>query len=88
MIELFPGIQEEQRTLCEEELSEMRNKRAMLSLIKDIAASQDKLLSDTAAKAMKPTTTYSKSVVFSGVNSGLQIGNNSGQISNVHFGTW
>lgn len=87
LIELFPGIQEEQRKLCEEELSEMRTKRDMLSLIKDIAASQDKLLSDTAAKAMNLATTYSKSVVFSGVNSGLQIGNNSGRISNIRFAT-
>lgn len=88
LIELFPGIREDQRKLCEEEVSEMRNKRVRLSLIKDIAAVQDKLLSDTAAKAMKPATTYSKSVVFSGVNSGLQIGNNSGQISNIRFDTW
>ncbi|PON28482.1 hypothetical protein TGAM01_v202976 [Trichoderma gamsii] len=88
LIELFPGIREDQRKLCEEEVSEMRNKGVRLSLIKDIAAVQDKLLSDTAAKAMKPATTYSKSVVFSGVNSGLQIGNNSGQISNIRFDTW
>ncbi|KAK1255065.1 hypothetical protein MKX08_009060 [Trichoderma sp. CBMAI-0020] len=88
LIELFPGIQEEQRKLCEEEVSEMRNKRVRLSLVKDVAAGQDKLLSDTAAKAMRSATTYSKSVVFSGVNSGLQIGNNSGQISNVRFETW
>ncbi|KAM0516392.1 hypothetical protein ACHAPE_005541 [Trichoderma viride] len=87
LIDLFPGLQEEQRKLCEEEVSEMRNKRVRLSLIKDVAAGQDKLLSDTAAKAMKSVTTYSKSVVFSGVNSGLQIGNNSGQISNIRFDT-
>ncbi|GFP56730.1 heterokaryon incompatibility protein s [Trichoderma asperellum] len=88
LIELFPGIQEEQRKLCEEEVSEMSTKRGMLPLIRDIAASQDKLLSDTAAKAIRPTTTSSRSVVFSGVNSGLQIGNNSGQISNIRFDTW
>lgn len=88
LIDLFPGLQEEQRKLCEEEVSELRNKRVRLSLIKDVAAGQDKLLSDTAAKAMKSVTTYSRSVVFSGVNSGLQIGNNSGQISNIRFDTW
>ncbi|KAL6806052.1 prion-inhibition and propagation domain-containing protein [Trichoderma sp. SZMC 28012] len=89
LIDLFPGIQEEQRRLCEEEVSEMSTNKGMLLLLKDIAASQDKLLSDTAAKAIKPTTTYTNSVVFSGShNSGLQIGNNSGSISGINFGRW
>lgn len=87
LIDLFPGIQEEQRRLCEEEVSEMNTNKGMLSLLKDVAAGQDKLLSDTAAKAIKPTTTYTNSVVFSGShNSGLQIGNNSGSISSINFG--
>ncbi|KAK4076425.1 hypothetical protein Trihar35433_2985 [Trichoderma harzianum] len=82
LIDLFPGIQEEQRRLCEKEVSEMNMNKGMLLLLKDIAAGQDKLLSDTAAKAIKPTTTYTNSVVFSSShNSGLQIGNNSGSIS-------
>ncbi|QYS94247.1 hypothetical protein H0G86_001587 [Trichoderma simmonsii] len=89
LIDLFPGIQEEQRRLCEEEVSEMSTNKGMLLLLKDIAASQDKLLSDTAAKAIKPITTYTNSVVFSGShNSGLQIGNNSGSISGINFGRW
>ncbi|KAL6830555.1 prion-inhibition and propagation domain-containing protein [Trichoderma sp. SZMC 28015] len=89
LIDLFPGIQEEQRRLCEEEVSEMNMNKGMLLLLKDIAAGQDKLLSDTAAKAIKPTTTYTNSVVFSGShNSGLQIGNNLGSISGINFGRW
>ncbi|KAL7958138.1 prion-inhibition and propagation domain-containing protein [Trichoderma compactum] len=89
LIDLFPGIQEEQRRLCEEEVSEMNMNKGMLLLLKDIAAGQDELLSDTAAKAIKPTTTYTNSVVFSGShNSGLQIGNNSGSISGINFNRW
>ncbi|KAK4065165.1 uncharacterized protein Triagg1_8604 [Trichoderma aggressivum f. europaeum] len=89
LIDLFPGIQEEQRRLCEEEVSEMNMNKGMLLLLRDIAAGQDELLSDTAAKAIKPTTTYTNSVVFSGShNSGLQIGNNSGSISGINFNRW
>jgi hypothetical protein len=85
LVDLFPGIQEEQRKLCEEEVSEMNTSEDVLPLLKDIAAGQDKLLSDTVVKVIQSTTTYTNSVVFSGPNSGFQIGNNSGKISGVRF---
>ncbi|KAJ5515171.1 heterokaryon incompatibility protein s [Penicillium fimorum] len=86
LVDLFPGIQEEQRKLCEEEVSRLNANEGALSLLKEVAAGQDKLLSDTVVKVIQSTTTYTNSVVFSGPNSGFQIGNNSGKISGVRFG--
>jgi hypothetical protein len=86
LVDLFPGIQEEQRKLCEEEVSGLKGNESALSLLKEVAAGQDKLLSDTVVKVIQSTTTYTNSVVFSGPNSGFQIGNNSGKISGVRFG--
>ncbi|KAJ5436398.1 heterokaryon incompatibility protein s [Penicillium cf. griseofulvum] len=86
LVDLFPGIQEEQRKLCEEEVSGLNANEGALSLLKEVAAGQDKLLSDTVVKVIQSTTTYTNSVVFSGPNSGFQIGNNSGKISGVRFG--
>lgn len=86
LVELFPGIQEEQRKLCEEEVSGLNANEGALSLLKEVAAGQDKLLSDAVVKCIQSTTTYTNSVVFSGPNSGFQIGNNSGKISGVRFG--
>lgn len=86
LVDLFPGIQEEQRKLCEEEVSGLNASEGALSLLKEVAAGQDKLLSDTVVKVIQSTTTYTNSVVFSGPNSGFQIGNNSGKISGVRFG--
>ncbi|KAB8070015.1 prion-inhibition and propagation-domain-containing protein [Aspergillus leporis] len=88
LVDLFPGIQEEQRKLCEEEVSGLNMNEGALSLLKEVAAGQDKLLSDTVVKVIESTTTYTNSVVFSGANnSGFQIGNNSGKISGVRFGS-
>ncbi|EEA22327.1 hypothetical protein EYB26_007587 [Talaromyces marneffei] len=87
LVDLFPGIQEEQRKLCEEEVSYMNTGEDILPLLKEVAAGQDKLLSDTVIKVIQSTTTYTNSVVFSGPNSGFQIGNNSGKISGVYFGS-
>ncbi|CAI7644463.1 unnamed protein product [Penicillium viridicatum] len=86
LVDLFPGTQEEQRKLCEEEVSGLNANEGALSLLKEVAAGQDKLLSDTVVKVIQSTTTYTNSVVFSGPNSGFQIGNNSGKISGVRFG--
>ncbi|KAB8227377.1 prion-inhibition and propagation-domain-containing protein [Aspergillus alliaceus] len=87
LVDLFPGIQEEQRKLCEEEVSGLNTNEGALSLLKEVAAGQDKLLSDTVVKVIESTTTYTNSVVFSGANSGFQVGNNSGKISGVRFGS-
>jgi hypothetical protein len=86
LVDLFPGIQEEQRRLCEEEVSGLNANEGALSLLKEVAAGQDKLLSDMVVKVIQSTTTYTNSVVFSGPNSGFQIGNNSGKINGVRFG--
>lgn len=86
LVNLFPGIQEEQRRLCEEEVSGFNANEGALSLLKEVAAGQDKLLTDMVVKVIQSTTTYTNSVVFSGPNSGFQVGNNSGKISGVRFG--
>ncbi|KAH6609878.1 hypothetical protein Trco_003224 [Trichoderma cornu-damae] len=86
LIDLFPGLHEDQRKLCEEEVSEMKASKGVLSLLKEVAVDQDKMLSDTIAKATQSTTTYNNNVIFSGSNTGFQIGNNLGEISNVRFG--
>ncbi|KAL4860369.1 hypothetical protein BDV12DRAFT_205149 [Aspergillus spectabilis] len=85
LVDLFPGIQEEQRKLCEHEVYELNTNKDILPLLKDVAAGQDKLLSNTVAKVIQSTTTYTNSVVFSGPNSGFQVGNNSGKISGIRF---
>ncbi|KAJ5675625.1 hypothetical protein N7462_008522 [Penicillium macrosclerotiorum] len=87
LVNLFPGIQEDQRKLCEQEVSEMKKIKNALPLLKDVAADDDKMLSETVVKVIKSTTTttYNNSVVFSGTNSGFQVGNNKGNISNVRF---
>lgn len=86
LVDLFPGIQDEQRKLCEEEVSGLKGDEGALSLLKEVTAGQDKLLSETVVKVIQSTTAYTNSVVFSGPNSGFQIGNNSGKISGVRFG--
>ena len=86
LVDLFPGIQEEQRKLCEEEVSHMNTSDEVLPLLKDVAAGQDKLLSDTVVKVIQSTTSYTNSVIFSGPNSGFQVGNNSGKIRGIRFG--
>jgi len=86
LIDLFPAVHDEQRKLCEQEVSEIEKIKDGLPILKEVAAGQDQLLSDTVVKAIQSNTTYTNSVVFSGPNSGFQIGNNKGRISNVRFG--
>lgn len=85
LIELFPAVEEAQRKLCEEEVSELNSNESSLSLLKEAAEGQDNMLSKTVTKVIQSTTTYTNSVVFQGTNSGFQIGNNKGRISNVRF---
>jgi hypothetical protein len=87
LIELFPAVLDEQRKLCEQEVLEMEKIKDGLPMLKEAAAGQDQLLSDTVVKVIQSTTTYTNSVVFSGPNSGFQIGNNKGRVSNVRFGS-
>ncbi|RAL09428.1 uncharacterized protein BO97DRAFT_472465 [Aspergillus homomorphus CBS 101889] len=74
LVDLFPGIQEGQRKLCEEEGSELNANEGALSPLKEVAAGQDKLLSDTVVKAIQPPPPTPT------------IRNNSGKISGVLFG--
>lgn len=85
LVNLFPAVQETQKRLCDEEVSEISKNENTLSLLKDAADGQDDMLSKTVTKVIESTTTYNNSVVFQGTNSGFQIGNNSGKISNVRF---
>jgi hypothetical protein len=86
LIELFPAVHAVQRKLCEEEVAEMNKIKDALPILKEVAAGQDKMLSDTVVKVIESSSTYNNSVIFSGTNSGFQIGNNKGRISNVRFG--
>jgi hypothetical protein len=63
----------------------MNTNEDILPLLKVVAAGQDKLLSDTVVKVIHSTITYDNGVVFSGPNSGFQIGNNSGKVSGIRF---
>ncbi|EED16285.1 conserved hypothetical protein [Talaromyces stipitatus ATCC 10500] len=86
LVNLFPAVQETQQKLCEEEVDEINNKAEnALSLLKEAAEGQDNMLSKTVTKVIESSTTYNNSVVFQGTNSGFQIGNNRGKISNVRF---
>ncbi|QKX60583.1 uncharacterized protein TRUGW13939_07728 [Talaromyces rugulosus] len=85
LVNLFPAVQEAQQKLCDEEVSEMNKNETSLSLLKDAAGDQDNMLSQTVTKVIQSTTSYNNSVVFQGTNSGFQIGNNKGKISNVRF---
>lgn len=85
LVNLFPAVQETQKKLCDEEVSEISKNENTLSLLKDAADGQDDMLSKTVTKVIESTTTYNNSVVFQGTNSGFQIGNNKGKISNIRF---
>ncbi|RAH79096.1 hypothetical protein BO86DRAFT_367342 [Aspergillus japonicus CBS 114.51] len=87
LVELFPGIEDAQRKLAEEEVSEMKSIKGALPILKEVAADQDNLLTETVVKVIQQTstTTYTNSVVFSGNNSGFQVGNNAGRISKVRW---
>jgi hypothetical protein len=85
LVNLFPAVQETQQKLCDEEVSEMNKNETSLSLLKDAAGDQDNMLSQTVTKVIQSTTSYNNSVIFQGTNSGFQIGNNKGKISNVRF---
>ncbi|KAL2832928.1 prion-inhibition and propagation-domain-containing protein [Aspergillus cavernicola] len=88
LVDLFPETLQEQRKLCAEEVSEVNMTKKALPLLKEASDGQDKLLSEMVVKAIRSSsaTTYTNSVIFSGPNSGFQVGTNSGSISDVHWG--
>ncbi|KAH7129863.1 prion-inhibition and propagation-domain-containing protein [Dactylonectria estremocensis] len=84
LMDLQPDL-EGQRRLCEAEISGM-NCETDLAALRDVAADQDKVLSETIKKAMN-SSPGSNTVTFSGDNnSGFQLGVNTGTVSGVSFG--
>ena len=85
LVELFPATQQIQRDLCDIEVSNVGAGEG-ISMLREIAAVQDKLLEQAITK-----TTHcadgSHHIVFSGNgNTGLQVGHNSGTMSGITFG--
>jgi hypothetical protein len=85
LVELFPATQQTQRELCDLEVSAIGDSEA-LSILKEIAAAQDKLLEEAIAKTTGGAAA-SHHIVFSGNNNaGLQIGHNFGTMTGFSFG--
>ncbi|KAH7355917.1 small s protein [Pyrenochaeta sp. MPI-SDFR-AT-0127] len=85
LVELFKATQQTQRDLCDVEVKTMGNGEA-ISMLKEIAAAQDKFLEQAITKSAAPAQ-ESYHIVFSGSNnSGLQVGHNSGTMSGFTFG--
>jgi hypothetical protein len=85
LVMLFPNSQQYQRQLCDAEVSAVGGNEA-ISMLREIAADQDKLLNEALAKA-KPETDKSHHIVFSGShNNGLQIAHNAGTMSGFSWG--
>jgi len=85
LVELFPAIQQAQRELCDTEVSAIGENEA-ISILKEIAATQDKFLEQAITKTTD-SADKSHHIVFSGSgNTGLQLGHNSGTMSGLTFG--
>ncbi|CAG5181734.1 uncharacterized protein ALTATR162_LOCUS9808 [Alternaria atra] len=82
---LFPNTQQSQRELCDIEVSTIGEGQD-ISVLREIAAAQDKLLEQAITKAAEGAG-KSHHIVFSGSgNTGLQLGHNSGTMSGFTFG--
>jgi Skp family chaperone for outer membrane proteins len=82
---LFPATQQSQRELCNIEVSAIGEGQD-ISVLKEIAAAQDKLLEQAITKAAEGAG-KSHHIVFSGSgNTGFQLGHNSGTMSGFTFG--
>ena len=82
LVDLFPASEELQRRLCATEVSMLGDNEG-LSELKEIATAQDKFLADALAESSEHAG-GSYSIVFSGDhNSGVQLGHNSGTMSNT-----
>ncbi|KAF2623383.1 hypothetical protein BU25DRAFT_414388 [Macroventuria anomochaeta] len=85
LVELFPATQQTQRELCDREVSAIGDGEGM-SVLKEIAAAQDRLLEQAITNATVGAE-RSHHIVFSGSgNTGLQLGHNSGTMSGFMFG--
>lgn len=86
LVELFPGCQALQQTLCETEASTIGANEESLPVLREIAAEQDKFLEAALAK-VAGNAPGSHRIEFSGDNNaGFQLGHNSGSISGFTFG--
>jgi hypothetical protein len=84
LVTLFPANEQSQRTLCDLEVTAFGNTEAVPAL-REIATDQDKLLLDALTKVTnKAEASYH--IVFSGNNTGVQIGHNNGSITGLTFG--
>ncbi|KAH7161759.1 prion-inhibition and propagation-domain-containing protein [Dactylonectria macrodidyma] len=84
LMDLHPDL-DGQRRLCEAEISGM-NSEAELAELRNVAANQDKVLTETIKKLLG-SSSGSNTVTFSGDNnSGFQLGVNTGTISGISFG--
>jgi Prion-inhibition and propagation/SesB domain on fungal death-pathway protein len=85
LVELFPASKALQQKLCETEACTLGANES-LSVLREIAAEQDKFLEAALAK-VAGNGRGSHSIVFSGDgNAGFQLGHNSGSISGFTFG--
>lgn len=85
LVELFPATQQAQRELCDAEVSAIGESEA-ISVLKEIAAAQDKFLEQAITKTAYGAN-QSHHIVFSGSgNTGQNLGHNSGTMSGFTFG--
>lgn len=85
LVELFPAVQQTQREICDREVQAIGEGEGM-SILREIAAAQDKFLEEAITKATAGAD-QSHHIVFSGSgNTGLQLGHNSGTMSGFTFG--
>jgi hypothetical protein len=85
LVGLFPATQQTQRNLCDAEVSAIGENES-ISVLREIAAAQDKLLEQAITKTTD-SADWSHHIVFSGSgNTGLQFGHNSGSMSGFTFG--
>jgi hypothetical protein len=85
LVELFPAAMQSQRELCDTEVSAVGEGES-ISVLREIAASQDKLLEQAITKAAEGTGKAHHIVFSGGGNNGLQVGHNSGTMSGFTFG--
>ena len=85
LVELFPAGQQSQRELCDVEVSTVSGNKG-ISMLREIAAAQDKLLEEAFTKATN-SAERPHHIVFSGShNAGVQVGHNSGAMTGFTFG--
>ena len=86
LIELFPAVQALPKTLCKAEVAEMAADE-YLPTLEAVVKGQDRLLEDAIVENISQKAPVSN-ISFSGsYNSGFQLANNVGSISNLRWGS-